>query len=100
LESSLQIHTNSYEQPNVILLLGQQSFMKRFGEKISQLRTQRGLTLTDLGDLLGVHNTFISQLEKGRKVPNAEMILKMADTFSVTTDQLMRDELDLPEDIG
>jgi transcriptional regulator with XRE-family HTH domain len=72
--------------------------MKRFGEKIYQLRTQRGLTLTDLGDLLGVHNTFISQLEKGRKVPNAEMILKMADTFDVTTDHLMRDELDLPED--
>jgi transcriptional regulator with XRE-family HTH domain len=72
--------------------------MKRFGEKIYQLRTHRGLTLTDLGNLLGVHNTFVSQLEKGRKVPNAEMILKMADTFDVTTDRLMRDELDLPED--
>jgi transcriptional regulator with XRE-family HTH domain len=72
--------------------------MQRFGEKIYQLRTQRGLTLTDLGNRLGVHNTFVSQLEKGRKVPNAEMILKMADTFNVTTDQLMRDELDLPED--
>jgi transcriptional regulator with XRE-family HTH domain len=79
-------------------LLGQLIFMQRFGEKIYQLRTQRGLTLTDLGNRLGVHNTFVSQLEKGRKVPNAEMILKMADTFNVTTDQLMRDELDLPED--
>lgn len=79
-------------------MLGQLSFMKRFGEKIYQLRTHRGLTLTDLGNLLGVHNTFVSQLEKGRKVPNAEMILKMADTFDVTTDRLMRDELDLPED--
>ena len=72
--------------------------MKRFGEKIYQLRTQRGLTLTDLGNLLGVHNTFVSQLEKGRKVPNAEMILKIADTFAVTTDHLMRDELNLPDD--
>jgi transcriptional regulator with XRE-family HTH domain len=72
--------------------------MKRFGEKIYQLRIQRGLTLTDLGNLLGIHNTFVSQLEKGRKFPNAEMILKMADTFNVTTDILMRDELDIPED--
>lgn len=71
--------------------------MKRFGEKIYQLRIQRGLTLVDLGNLLGVHNTFVSQLEKGRKVPNAEMLLKVADTFDVTTDHLMRDELDLPE---
>jgi transcriptional regulator with XRE-family HTH domain len=69
--------------------------MKRFGEKVYQLRTQRGLTLTELGNLLSVHNTFVSQLEKGRRVPNAEMILKVADTFNVTTDQLMRDELDL-----
>lgn len=69
--------------------------MKRFGEKVYQLRTQRSLTLTELGHLLGVHNTFVSQLEKGRKVPNAEMILKVADIFNVTTDRLMRDELDL-----
>jgi len=53
------------------------------------------LTLTELGNLLSVHNTFVSQLEKGRKVPNAEMILRVADTFGVTTDQLMRDDLDL-----
>jgi transcriptional regulator with XRE-family HTH domain len=72
--------------------------MRRFGEKLYQLRTRRGLTLTELGNLLNVHNTFVSQLEKGRKVPNAEMILRVADTFDVTTDQLMRDELDLPEE--
>ncbi|MEM6256624.1 MAG: helix-turn-helix transcriptional regulator [Cyanobacteria bacterium P01_D01_bin.156] len=71
--------------------------MKRFGAKLHQLRTQQGLTLAELGGLLGVHNTFVSQLERGRKLPNAEMILKVADTFNVSTDQLMRDELDLPE---
>ncbi|MEH2279484.1 MAG: helix-turn-helix transcriptional regulator [Nostoc sp.] len=72
--------------------------MKRFGEKLYQLRTRYRWTLIYLGNRLGVHNTFVSQLEKGRKVPNAEMILKVADTFDVTTDHLMRDELDLPED--
>jgi transcriptional regulator with XRE-family HTH domain len=72
--------------------------MRRFGEKLYQLRIRRGLTLAELGNLLSVHNTFVSQLEKGRKIPNAEMILRVADTFNVTTDQLMRDELDLPEE--
>lgn len=70
--------------------------MRRFGEKLAYLRTQRGLTLAELGKLLNVHNTFVSQMEKGRKVPNAEMILKVANLFSVTTDYLMRDELDSP----
>jgi transcriptional regulator with XRE-family HTH domain len=79
-------------------LAGQLNYMKRFGEKLYQLRNKRGLTLTDLGKMLDVHNTFVSQLEKGRRVPNAEMILKIADIFDVTTDQLMRDGLNLPED--
>jgi len=70
--------------------------MKRFGAKLCQLRTQRGLTLAELGNLLEVQNIFVSQLEKGRKLLNAEMILKVANIFNLTTDQLMRDELDLP----
>ena len=40
----------------------------------------------------------ILTFDKGRKVSNAEMTLKIADTFDVTTDHLMRDELDLPEE--
>lgn len=61
------------------------------------LRKQHGLTLTQLGDMLGVHNTYVSQIEKGKKIPNAAMILKIADIFGVTTDQLMRDELELDD---
>ena len=69
--------------------------MKRFGEKLGILRQRRGLTVRQLGDMLGVHNTYVSQLEKGRRVRNAEMILKIAAIFGVTTDQLMRDDLEL-----
>ena len=71
--------------------------MKRFGEKLNFLRKAKGLTLTALGGVLDVHNTYISQLEKGRKVPNAVMILKIADYFDLSTDQLMRDELEVCE---
>ena len=74
--------------------------MQRFGEKLSSLRKARGLTLTALGNKFGVHNTYISQLEKGRRVPNADMILKIADYFDLSTDQLMRDELEVCESDG
>ncbi|MEM7117877.1 MAG: helix-turn-helix transcriptional regulator, partial [Chloroflexota bacterium] len=50
-------------------------------------------TLVELGSRLGVHNTYISQLEKGRRIPNADMIIKVADLFNVTCDELMRDEI-------
>lgn len=69
--------------------------MKQFGRKLKELRKFRNLTLVQLGELLGVHNTYVSQLETGKRIPNAEMILKIADIFEVTCDQLMRDELDL-----
>jgi len=70
--------------------------MQRFGEKLYFLRKNQNLTLLQLGNLLGVHNTYISQLEKCRRTPNAEMIIKISDIFNVTCDQLMRDELDIP----
>jgi transcriptional regulator with XRE-family HTH domain len=71
--------------------------MQRFGEKLSILRKKRGLTTRQLGEMLGVYHTYISQIEKGKKIPNAAMIIKIADIFGVTTDQLMRDELELGE---
>jgi transcriptional regulator with XRE-family HTH domain len=70
--------------------------MNRFGEKLFALRTKRGYTIRELGDRLGVYHTYISQMEKGKKIPNAAMLLKLADLFCVSTDILMRDEVDLP----
>lgn len=72
--------------------------MKKFGLKLAFLRKSKNLTLVELGNLLDVHNTYISQLEKGRRSPNAEMIIKISDLFKVTCDQLMRDEVEIIKD--
>ena len=72
--------------------------MNKFGEKLRALRQKSGYTLRELGEMLGVHHTHVSQIETNRKTPNAAMILKIADIFGVSTDQLMRDELTLEED--
>ncbi len=69
--------------------------MKRFGEKLRTLRQRRGLTLRQLGAYLEVSNTFVLSLEQGKKTPNAATILKIADFFAVSLDQLMRDELEV-----
>lgn len=71
--------------------------MDRFGEKLRTLRKRQGFTIRQLGEMLDVHHTYVSQLEKGKTSPNAAMILKIAALFDVTTDQLMKDELDLDE---
>jgi transcriptional regulator with XRE-family HTH domain len=69
--------------------------MKRFGEKLHALRQQRGLTLRQLADLVGVHNTHLSKIELGKKRPSSDLILQIASVFNVTADQLMRDDLEV-----
>jgi len=71
--------------------------MQRFGEKLRALRQKRDLSLRQLGDILGVYHNHVAQLEAGKRIPNAAMILKIADLFGVSTDLLMRDELALED---
>ncbi len=71
--------------------------MKRFGEKLRILRQRDKLSQRELSRMLDVHHSYIGQLELGQKIPNATMILKVADMFGITTDQLMRDEIELDE---
>ncbi len=59
------------------------------------LRHRQRLTQKQVSDVLGVSRPYVAKMERGEKMPNAPMILKIADIFGVTTDQLMRDELEL-----
>jgi transcriptional regulator with XRE-family HTH domain len=69
--------------------------MKRLGEKLRTLRQRRGLTLRELGDRLDVDYGYVGRMERGEKIPNLEMLLKISDLFGVSLDQLARDELEL-----
>lgn len=68
----------------------------RFGEKLRVLRTRDALTLQQLAHKLGLTaHGYISELETGKKLPTVEIVLKVARLFDVTTDQLLKDELDI-----
>lgn len=69
--------------------------MNRFGEKLKTLRQQRGLTMRTLGELLEVSDSYVSKMETGEKTPNVAMVLRVSHIFEVTTDVLIRDELEL-----
>ena len=82
--------------------LGQPSrgseLMQRFGEKLHALRTAHELTLQQLAAELGyATHAYISELESGKKVPTAALVLKVARRFGVSADVLLKDELELPE---
>ena len=70
--------------------------IQRFGEKLRTLRTQRGMTLKELAVALGhAAHGYISELESGKKLPTVEFVLSVAQLFGVTTDELLRDDLEL-----
>lgn len=70
--------------------------VQRFGEKLRLLRTSRGMTLQQLARTLGLAaHGYISELENGKKLPTVEFVLKVARLFDVSTDRLLKDELEI-----
>lgn len=69
--------------------------MERIGEKLKFLRLQYGLTTRQLAEHLKTTNSQISRIENGLRQPSGDFLIKVADFFNVSLDQLMRDDLDL-----
>ena len=58
-------------------------------EKIKSLRKQRGFTQEELAIRLNVVRQTISKWEKGLSVPDAEMLIKIAELFEISTSELL-----------
>jgi transcriptional regulator with XRE-family HTH domain len=69
--------------------------MQRFGEKLRTLRERERMSQEALGTRLGFTREHVSNLERGKKRPSAEVVLRIANLFGVLADVLMRDELDI-----
>jgi transcriptional regulator with XRE-family HTH domain len=70
--------------------------MQRFGEKLRTLRKRHDMTVRELAEALGYSgHSHISEIETGKREPKVGFILKVAHFFQVTTDQLLRDDIEL-----
>jgi len=69
--------------------------IKRFGKKLRALREKHGLSSRQLAAEVGYTHGQLIRLENGENMPSAELVLKLARYFNVTTDQLLDDELDI-----
>jgi transcriptional regulator with XRE-family HTH domain len=58
-------------------------------ERIKKLRTERGLSQIELAQLLHVTKQSVSNWENDNILPSIEMLIKIANCFSVTTDYLL-----------
>ena len=62
------------------------------GNKIKQYRELNKMTQKDIAEVLGVEPGTISKYESGMIEPNIESIKKLAETFKITIDELLKDE--------
>lgn len=63
-------------------------------EKIIALRKQSGWSQEELAEKLGVSRQSVSKWELGAAIPGMDQILGLSDLFGVSTDYLLKDDMD------
>ena len=66
-------------------------------DKIINERKKNGWSQEDLAEMLSVSRQSVSKWESAQAVPDLNKIIKMAEIFSVSTDYLLKDEIE-PEE--
>ena len=66
-------------------------------DKIINLRKKNGWSQEELAEKLGVSRQSISKYESAQSIPDLDNILKLSEIFGVTTDYLIKDELEEEE---
>ena len=67
------------------------------GQNIARLRTQKNLSQGDLADALEVSRQSVSKWETDASIPELDKLLRLAELFGVTLDELVKGESAQPE---
>lgn len=75
----------------------------RFGERVRDLRTSKGLSQRALGQMIGVSFTYVSKIENEKidfdDYPSEDLILKLANVLEVDEDDMLILAEKIPERI-
>ncbi|WP_456272647.1 helix-turn-helix domain-containing protein [Bacillus sp. AK031] len=65
--------------------------MTEFGENLRRLRKEKGFTIRKLSELSGIANSYISQVETGKRgIPKIDTLEKIANGLSITSLELLQ----------
>jgi len=64
-------------------------------DKITENRKRNGWSQEDLADKLGVSRQSVSKWESAQAVPDMKKIVMMSEVFGVSTDYLLRDDIEV-----
>lgn len=63
------------------------------GKRIRESRIKKGYTQHDLAEQADVGVVYISEIERGIKMPSLNIFIKIMDALDVSADYILRDEL-------
>ena len=63
-----------------------------FGKRLKELRTEKGLSQQQLGEVLGFCNQTVSFWESGSREPDLDTLLKIARYFDGTLEELLEED--------
>lgn len=61
------------------------------GDRIKETRKMRGFTQEQLAERIDVTLEYISQIERGLKIPSMQVFMKLIEVLDVSADYLLRD---------
>jgi len=61
------------------------------GDNIRMARKQKGITQKVLGEMIGISNTYLSDIEIGRTNPSIKTLKKIARGLEISYVELLRD---------
>jgi len=71
-------------------VMGRLDVAKIFGEVLQQLRRERGLSQEAFGFECELHRTYISLLERGKRIPSLTTIMQLAIALEVPPSVIVR----------
>lgn len=65
-------------------------WLRAVGQAIRHFRTQLDISQEELGYRAGLHRTYVSDVERGRRNPTAVTLLSLAGTLGTKPSELLR----------
>jgi transcriptional regulator with XRE-family HTH domain len=62
----------------------------RLGRNVRKLREEKGWSQEDYADRAGIHRTYVSDIERGRRNPTITVVEKLAMPFQLSASELIR----------
>lgn len=71
---------------------------KEIGEKLKRIRLEKGFSVREVGEQIGIHFTYVSKIEKGQK-SSLEVLEKLCDFYGVPISSLFGKEQEVSDEL-